>query len=285
MFKVLPIEAPAPDPKARRSEGCSSESPSLESRSSESLPFEGPPSSSSMSGALPVMPQDLLSRLTARGLRVLDSRRWLLVAAPPEVFLEPGWEETEALLRRWAAPLQQQATMVAWARGDITPGELVERILDLPSPCLPVVVETLGGVEGLERLIRAPRTVADLDVCYAAYLAGLTHQVVQGLGREEDEQEDQREEAGGPGHGGAEAGEVGGAAGTDRGEREDAGEGEAVRGAQLPQGIRDLLRTLAVDPALPAEPEGAGSPAREESPGRRRKGRRMPLRSLPVVSP
>jgi hypothetical protein len=138
---------------------------------------------------------DLLVRLAAQGVRLLDHRRYLLLEAPPEVLAGDEWPALEAAAGRSGAALQNLAVLVAMARTDTRPYELVERMLALPSECFPVLIEALGGPERIPRLARDLGSEAQLDLCFAAYLQALAHQVANNLG---DDEEDEPEGDGGP---------------------------------------------------------------------------------------
>lgn len=138
----------------------------------------------------PLDPPDLLARLAARGVRLVDGRCHLLLDLPPELLAAPEWPELEAAVSRCGATLQNLAVLVATSRADTTPRQLVERILELPAGCFPVLIQALGGLDRLELVAENVTSEPQLDLCFAAYLQALGYQVAHGLGQDEDEDED-----------------------------------------------------------------------------------------------
>lgn len=138
----------------------------------------------------PVEPPDLLARLAARGVRLLDGRRYLLLDAPPEVLAEPEWPELEAAASRSGQALQNLAVLIAMTRQDTRPHDLVERMMALPAACLPVLVEALGGAARLGTVASELSSEAQVDLCFAAYLQALSFQVAHGLETDDDERDE-----------------------------------------------------------------------------------------------
>jgi hypothetical protein len=130
-------------------------------------------------------PPGLLASLAHLGVSFLDGDRWLLAQVPHSARQSTDWPQLEQALASHSRSLQLMASAVTSTRLETPPDGLLERIRGLHAECLPALVQTLGGTDGLSWLSAEEVSPAVLDLAYAAYLRGLTYQVVHGLEPEE----------------------------------------------------------------------------------------------------